>query len=462
MKKILIIMLLVLSFTFVSNVYANVEESSKLLPGGLNYFNQDNFYVENHYLKNKYPFKIKPNTKYHFIYCSLEREVVLSDELLKDGITVEPIFYLKTDNIEGNYNLTEIPDNDDGGVSYATFITHEKDEFILNLSLPVPLRIDSNSNLMHYNFFMVEDCKDFELLLWNIALFERYIDPLPQLDDVVYEEAIKEGIYYIDYDKLPTKEEIKEMVNNNQLNQILFESNLPNPLINPVLECNLLFSANDSNDNNKTYTITLKILDLTPPKIIGPNSLVVNVSNNDSEYYAKLLSIDDNFDTNPVIKVKESNLNPKEVGTYKIVFEGSDSSNNKTEFIMYVKVLNNYAPTINDESIIINTKYTNKLSIDDIKNEIALKQDCNKEDINIIYNEYTNNENINGEYKLEYLYLLNDEMIDSSLKIIVSGNDIKNNTKIEMIIGICVISSIILGLTGLIIFKKIRKNKIFN
>ena len=108
-------------------------------------------------------------------------------------------------------------------------------------------------------------------------------------------------------------------------------------------------------NNNITvpYSITITIVDKTPPIIYQPSKYTVTLGSKKTDL-EKSFFCGDNYDNNPKCELK-GNYNLNEIGEYKVTFQGTDSSNNKTEHTFLLKVEEPSKKNSND--------YTNKSKI---------------------------------------------------------------------------------------------------
>lgn len=459
MKKIILAFVLLIVFCFKTSVYASTEESSKLLPKGVNYFNSENFKLEGDNLSNIYPFRVRPNTLYTFLfYCGPQDRLDLKDILINDGICDEPMIYIKTENLTFNDKFIHDKAVPAGASSYFCFTTDKDDDYIEEIKFPIP-RKSRNKEIWKDSMFLFEGTEN----IGFIDSIPPYEDPIPPLEDVIHDQAIYEGIYYVSYDDVPTQEDIKKLLQATDNNDgdisdsIYLESSIYEGKMEPVGEYKMVYAVKDSSGNKTTFTITLRVLDIKAPKIIGPDSLIVNVGAYDLDDYKEFLTIRDNFDDNCKLSIKSSNLDKMTPGIYDIVFEASDSSNNVSTFTMHVRVHDNYAPVITASSIVLNLDEANKLTIDEIKEIIASRVKNSSDNIKIVYNDYQNNESIKGEYRIEYLYEDGDSKKSGSVKILVGDSKSKKEQKTGMYIGIGVASLIVIGVMTYIFVKKFKK-----
>lgn len=461
LKKIIILLIAIFSISCSYSVYASVSESSNLLPKGDEYFNPENFYVENNFLKNKYPIRVKPSTEYVFaFFYGPSDDFSLSDLLINDGIASMARIQIDLESGSISDLMEDDKYNAPGSTTYFCFKTMEDDDYINRIQLLIPYEIQEDVSNWKWYFHLFE--------YWDkvqyVDMIGFYIDPLPPLEDVIYEQAIREGIYYVSIDNIPSSDDIKKMLRANDnsdgdiSDRIYLESSIYEGVCEPIGEYKMVYAVKDSANNKETFTITLRVVDVTPPKIIGPSSLVVNMGMNNEEYYKTLLTVRDNFDLEPILTVKQSNLDPMKPGIYFMIFEAIDSSGNRQEFQMNIRVHDNYAPVITASSIILDVDYANQLTIEQIKEIIGSRVKVMSDDITIIYNDYTNNEGIPGEYRIEYMYISGEEIITDSVKINVSGEE-KESINKEMVIGCSVLGVLIGGLTLWLALKKYKLKK---
>ncbi len=463
MKKILFLLLFIFVVSFSTNVSADTEQSSLLLPPERgNYFNPENFKIEDHLCQNIYKIRVKPNTSYRFIayegHCETED---MTTHLIEEGISLKQVVTIKTKSLDISKYFVVQQKLSSGAVVYVDFVTGNEDYYIEKITFPIPDEYVENGLPIDYKFSIIDCYFD----LHYAERLEPYVDPMPIDEEIIYEQAIHEGIYYINYDNMPTQEEIKntltatDNVDGNITEDITLESGLyyNKPSVG---DYKMLYAVKDKAGNRSEFTVTLRVVDITSPKIVGPGNLIVNMGNSyDADFYMSLLSVYDNYDQNPTIKLKSSNLNNVTPGTYTLVFEATDSSENISTYTLYVRVYDNYAPVITANSVILSTTTNEPISLNDIRRTVAAKASCDESDLKVLYDNYSNYESIAGEYRLEFLYSDGNEMQSETVKINVLGNEKKNPIETETIIITAIGVLGVLGVSGYFVFKKVKKIK---
>ena len=114
----------------------------------------------------------------------------------------------------------------------------------------------------------------------------------------------------------------------------------------------LTFSVSDSANNVTYLTIYVRVVDATPPEIIGPNTLISTLSQPLTIAHIKThFQISDNYDTQLTLQVKSDNFTPNQhnVGTHSVTLESFDQSGNRGEKIIMISVIDDIKPIITGE-----------------------------------------------------------------------------------------------------------------
>ena len=94
------------------------------------------------------------------------------------------------------------------------------------------------------------------------------------------------------------------------------------------------------------FTVTVRIIDTTPPVIEGVNALSMPVGGNIS--YKKSITLADNAEGDILLTVDSSSVNTNIPGTYPLYYTAVDSSGNETVAETTVTVTRDYIPTEED------------------------------------------------------------------------------------------------------------------
>lgn len=187
----------------------------------------------------------------------------------------------------------------------------------------------------------------------NAMLYEGSYDEFKGFIPYFKEEVHNKGYLTINYDEIYSTDKIKNMVK------------AKHPLMDQDLETTIIYNeyTNNYSVGNKRvvfetiyeniryeYELYIQIVDLTPPKIIGPDKITVDATKTIStkdilknyrvEDNASNLSADD-------IKIIEDNYNQtKDIGLYEIKLEVTDESNNQTTKSITIEVVDKKAPVV--------------------------------------------------------------------------------------------------------------------
>jgi len=113
--------------------------------------------------------------------------------------------------------------------------------------------------------------------------------------------------------------------------------------LNQIGTYDVILSAIDFNGNSLAKTITITVVDTTPPDIIGLQNITVEVLTPSIDYLAGI-NIIDYSDVD--IEVIDDNVNLNRVGTYEVMITAIDTSGNSSIESMTVIVLDSTNPII--------------------------------------------------------------------------------------------------------------------
>lgn len=163
----------------------------------------------------------------------------------------------------------------------------------------------------------------------------------------------------------------------------------------------------DAAGNRSDFTFFVNVVDITKPVITG-NSDVVQIGYKETyniENFRKTLKVTDNYDslTNADIKLKTDGYtsNKGKLGTWNVVFEAKDKSDNATTFTKPIKVYDNIAPVFSGTKEVIKS-YTKLMTLDEILKEVSVNDeiDGNITKITVDSDTFTGNGNKVGTYEI--------------------------------------------------------------
>lgn len=201
------------------------------------------------------------------------------------------------------------------------------------------------------------------------------------------------------------------------------------------------------------YTITSDFisLDNSPPIIVNDNLnplIIVPLEQTiNANYLKSKLSAYDEVDGIIEIQIHQNNYfkNHNILGEYDITFSATDSNNNSEYLTITIKVIDNKKPTINGQQNIKNY-LSNPLTIEQIKNSLTIEDNydtISNQNIKLIQDNYTNNINKEGLFKISF-----------------QVNDNSNNTSDEFTITLENYDDICPTLSGQQEYKISNKNKL--
>ncbi|HRX92335.1 MAG TPA: hypothetical protein P5042_05975, partial [Candidatus Izemoplasmatales bacterium] len=111
------------------------------------------------------------------------------------------------------------------------------------------------------------------------------------------------------------------------------------------------FSVTDSSGNGATHSLVVKVVDQEAPVVTGTANITIGYDSPISvESVRSGLSVIDNYDQSDdlslILSSDNYTANSETIGTYSMVFEVYDSSNNRTEKAITLTVIDNVAPAV--------------------------------------------------------------------------------------------------------------------
>lgn len=240
-----------------------------------------------------------------------------------------------------------------------------------------------------------------------------------------------QGVFISDVDNPTSVNTIKNLLTANDdvdgdiTSSIVIESDNYTPNNNTIGSYDIVFSATDKSYNKAHITITVKVLDITAPIIIGENYLTCSILNgcysNDEllsiDNLNNILEINDNIDDSPTINIVSDNWSNASSyninNTYTIIINAEDSSHNVSDnFIIHINYIDDIPTSIvNGEEFYSGT--ANSLEIEQIKENILISDnfDGSKNistkkvtdlDFEIIEDNYSTNKNTIGKHKIVF------------------------------------------------------------
>ena len=158
----------------------------------------------------------------------------------------------------------------------------------------------------------------------------------------------------------------------------------------------VVYEVTDSNNSTTTKEIKVIVKENKKPEIIAEDKEIIEYRKFNPLDNVKATDTEDG-DLTSKIKVKENSVDVNTPGTYKVVYEVTDSNNSTTTKEIKIMVIKDEAPVISAEDKII-TQGTKFDPLDDVS--ATDKEEGPIKDIKVVEN--TVNVNTPGEYKVVY------------------------------------------------------------
>ena len=172
----------------------------------------------------------------------------------------------------------------------------------------------------------------------------------------------------------------------------------------------VVIAAYDNSGNEAIADIYITVVDITKPVING-NTSIVSIGYGETyniETFRLSLTVTDNYDTiansKIIIKTDGYTANKTQLGTYSIIFEVKDNSNNIGTFEKKVKVIDNVKPSFSGPTTIATSNNT-ILTESDVRAQLTAHDaiDGNiSNKITVVEDNYTGKGNKVGSYTITY------------------------------------------------------------
>ncbi|NLN50087.1 MAG: DUF5011 domain-containing protein [Acholeplasmataceae bacterium] len=192
----------------------------------------------------------------------------------------------------------------------------------------------------------------------KIMLFEGTIADFEQYVNYNSPKNSSKGVFLVDYDNKKTVAEImnyisaEDDIDGDITNKIVLVEDNYTPQMHVLGNHLVTFAISDEGNNRVYYDLTVKLVDITPPVIVGPNSynLELNVETITLNEIKRSLQISDNYDLldekDLIVLYDTYSANKYLAGEYTIRFLLKDSSENQTTFNVAIKVEDTTPPEI--------------------------------------------------------------------------------------------------------------------
>jgi len=185
----------------------------------------------------------------------------------------------------------------------------------------------------------------------------------------------------------------------------------------------LVIKATDSSGNFTTQNIIIEVKDVLKPKITGPmvhvksNKISMDLSEFISQYQA-FDETDGDISSNIIVVTDNYTLNQYTKGSWNVVLSVKDSSGNEEVITITIEVIDEVGPVFYiDKTKIILDLNANPLSTYDIIDELKKSKMISEDKvIEIVLDEYSNNQNTPGVYKL--VLGVDDERMEIEIEVL--------------------------------------------
>lgn len=395
-KYIMVLMIVSLTFLGASTLKANTEVAFQMkhFPKGINYISMDNLDVSGSSdITMLHPIRVKPNTTYTLI--------------MSEAAVGQSFSY--ADGYETRFHL---PGSHEGISLYGTYTSDDLHVYYTFTTLP------------HMQFLMITDfmCQGMND---EIMLYEGTIDDFsgyvlyegPDMSYGDYPTFSNNGVYLVNVDYPVSAQVIQsslmayDNVDGDLTNQIVILEDNYTAYKHIIGDHTLVFSVTDSSNNQTTFTLLVRVVDITPPIIDGVAHIVSKLSEPEltAESIKTQLTAQDNVDGDISSQIdilhNPFDGNGRIPGTYAIVYHVMDAYGNSSQKTVTVEVKDDIAPIFTGPTRIDVFLSEEKVTSEAIKEMMAAHDNIDgviTERIHVISNPFLSHERVPGEYDIVF------------------------------------------------------------
>lgn len=187
------------------------------------------------------------------------------------------------------------------------------------------------------------------------------------------------------------------------------------------------FEVKDKSNNIAKTSIAVKVVDLKKPTLTTTKQTYTQSYKTQLQLSDILntITVTDNYDKNLTATLKNENYtaNYNTPGTYQIVYQAIDSSNNKGEITLTINVVDDVKPIIEGLNV-YTTEYQTPITLKTIKKGLNVSDEIDKtlsvENLELVKDEYTSNTTQVGKHKV--VFTIKDKSNNISNEFTVTVN----------------------------------------
>jgi hypothetical protein len=407
MKKMILIILGIPLLTFFS---VHATYFSDYLPGGKNYLDSNNLYIQNEVINTIDQIKVKPNTDY---VIQLPPDTMYYNPYLN---IYSPMGTLLEDNPRDSSQC-----HSEESRLWCSFTTNDSDYLQFTFA--------AEDLQMYVDYYGYES---FQLEEGQVPTdFEWYIEPFVDVNGPEFQgSATFVKAYYEEItiqDIINSHIVVIDDVDGNITENIVVSNDTYSTNMDQAGTYSATLTATDSSGNSSSMILYIVVQDLISPFITGPDTIYVNVDDSlslseiindnytvsdDHDGYAELQIINDGYTEN-----KDT------LGDYTVTLYSEDNNLNTIEKTIHIVVEDIVPPTVLTP-VDIDVNISENVTLSDIINSLNVTDNYDSEQTIskvVTLDNYIDNSNTPGTYFIEL------EISDSS------GNEITKTLQIHVI-----------------------------
>jgi len=366
MKKIILLLLCLAGLSLSIHTVFAEDYSPHYLPGGKNYLSNDNFELITGKYSSIDPFTIKAHTSYALSFTRDyfdPGQINWSMSFYEDSTWIATYTYDMTDMYCYSFApyIAEFVFLTPANANYMTVSFDENNDYFLTYGI-TGFQLEEGLVSTPYEPFVIGNLIDI-----NGPVFQGSGVVIVNVDDPVTVSEITSSIVAID------------AIDGDVSASVIVQSDAYTANMTTIGEYIIQYSVTDQADNVTTFSILVKVIDITNPIISGTNEIILPYPNTLSiaAIQAQLFAsdnVDGEITAEIELKSDDYSLNQSILGFYEVIFTISDSSGNSIDYLVEVYVVDQAEPIFSGPSS-FTIGYGSSLSIEDIILSQAVEDD---------------------------------------------------------------------------------------
>lgn len=220
----------------------------------------------------------------------------------------------------------------------------------------------------------------------------------------------------------------------------------------------ITFSVTDQSLNKQTHTLNVNIVDTRGPKITGPAAIFIYATDqplSEEDILSRYTAFDVEEGLSKPITISANQYNQKTVpGYYQVSLQSLDALGNVGRFNLFIHVMDNRGPIFSTNELILslsNAEHMTNQELIDWFYQKSSQLGYPIQDVQIIYDEYSNHITLGGSY---YVYLTYTHEGISQLARVQVNVEEEQKPMSTMVLGLLIGTPLLIASTLYVMLRK--------